>query len=115
MVGTPHRDHFRAGGITLGKFQGTLHGLGSRIKEIYRIQRLGQALGQQTGILHLRTLNHLAIDHNMHIISHLTLHGLHNGTIAVADIIDRHARNQIVVGFALGSIEKDSLGSCHLD
>ena len=115
VVGTSHRDHLRASRIALGKFQRTLHSLGSRVKEIDRVEGIGQSLGEQLRELHLRALDHLAIDHNVHILCGLALHSLHDGPICVADIAHRHTRDQIVIGLTLGRIEKDTLSTLDLD
>ena len=50
------------------------------------------------GVPHLRPLDHLAIDHDVHVVGRLPLHGFHHAGIGMADVADRNARHQIVEG-----------------
>ena len=66
-------------------------------------------------ILYLWSLHHLAIDHNMHIITRLATYSIDYCRVCVANIADRNARNKVVVTLTLRGVEIDSLGTLNRD
>ena len=111
MICPSHRNHLGACCVSLGKFQCALDRLGSRIDKIDAFERCGQQRSNLGCVLHLRTLQQLAIDHNVHISLRLAFDGLDYGRVRVAYIADRNTGNQIVVGFTLRRVEKDTFGT----
>ena len=115
MVGPPHGDHLGASREALGQLEGPLDRLRARVDEVDALESPGQQRGDARGILHLRRLDQLAVDHHVHVACGLLLHGAHDGRIRMADVAHRDARHQVVIAFALGRIEERALGVRHLD
>lgn len=115
VIGPAHRDQLRAVGVSLGELQGPFDRFGARIDEIDARKFSRQQLGDACGVPHLRPLDHLAIDHDVHVVGRLPLHGFHHAGIGMADVADRNPRHQIVVAFAFGCIEKNAFCPRHLD
>ena len=115
MVGAAHGDDLRTPGKTFRQFQSPLDRLGARVDEIDAFERRGQQRRDPGGILHLRRLDQLAVDHHVHIARRLLLHGPHHGGIAVADVAHRNARHQVVVTLAFGRVEKRPFGAFDFD
>ena len=113
VIGSAHRYHLGAVGISLRQLQRSLDRLGSRIEEIDALQIARQRLGNLHGILHLWSLDHLAIDHNVHISLRLRLYRLDNISVGVAYIAHRHSRNEVEIAFSFGGVEEYTLGTLH--
>ena len=115
VVCLPHGDHLGTAGISLCKLQRPFDRLGARIDEVYAVDRVGHGRRETRGILHLRPLDQLSVDHNVHVVGRLPLHGPHHIGVAVTDVTHRHPRHKVVIALALGRIEKDAFGTRHLD
>ena len=115
VVSTSERDQLRTTRISLSQLQRALDRLGTRIEKIDTLQRCRQQLGNTSCILHLRSLDQLAIDHHVHIARRLLLHSLNHHRIAMAHIADRHTRHKVEIALTLRRIETRALGTLHLD
>ena len=111
VVGAAHGDDLRTPGKTFRQFQSPLDRLGARVDEIDAFERRGQQRRDPGGILHLRRLDQLAVDHHMHVARSLLLHGAHHGRIAVTDIADRNPGHEVEITLAFGRIEKRAFGA----
>ena len=114
VVGTPHGDHLRTARISFCEFQRPLDRLGTRVDEVDAVYGGGHRRHKPRGILHLRPLDKLAVDHNVHVVGRLPLHGPYHIGIAVTHVANRHTRHKVIISLSLGRVEEDTLGTRHL-
>ena len=99
-----------AAGIALGELERALVGLGAGVYKVTAVevgrQQAGEGLGQAVGCV----LDELAEHHDVEMFIQLVFDGLDDVGVAMTEVADANAGDEIGVAFTLGGIEIDAFG-----
>ncbi len=108
-------NYFCSACITFGEFQRSFICLCSRVSEVATVEFFRKERREFPRQQIRRRLNVLTIHHNMEVFINLILYCFNDFWMAMTEVADAYAGDQINIPFAIGGIEINSFSTFDLD